>query len=306
MIKTREMEKFISNLKKLYIQNPNLPITSDTIYHELANYDFSKKELEDNDIRYMFPELERLFANSNLQVYVSERQTRFLQFANNNGYTKCVKLYVSFPKKIIEQAAIKIFGFVSENNMITASKLADYIRSDSIVIRLADPEDAKKVINFINNDKELVKYHKQTNPFSLKEGIVGVGYDDLLSYNLTIAKIMVEYFQALRINNSLKQASLEQFGNYVANYYYQTFITKENLLNFLNSDVYKSSTGRFQTDGEAVNNYEQVMRLIALTLKNNLSLEQYFELFEKFCRENNTHYYTQELALLRHQASIIK
>ena len=46
-----EINKFLTDLAKIYSQNPNLPITSDTIYSYLMNYGFSEDELKNRKIK---------------------------------------------------------------------------------------------------------------------------------------------------------------------------------------------------------------------------------------------------------------
>lgn len=295
MIKTKEMDKFIKEYMNIYLQNPSLPITDDTLYRALEIYGFNMQEYENGGIRDIFPSLERTFANSNLHVYVDERQTGFLQFTSHTGRPKCVKMYLSFPKEYMELATTKIFSFISDNHMRCSSKIAQHVRSDSIVIRLDDPKDAKKVLNYINRDRELNKYHKSTNPFSLKEGIVGIGYDNMLSYNSVLADLLSNYFNLLRDNNCLQKADLKSFSLYVDDFYNKTFITKENLVEFTYSKLYKTFQHRLTNTGELLNNMEQVVRVIKNVTSNNLNLKNYFEMYDRFQDDNeNIAYFNRE------------
>ena len=295
MIKTKEMDKFIKEFMNFYLQNPNVPITDDTFYRALESYGFSAQEFDNGNIRDIFPNLERKFAGSNLHVYVDERQTGFLQFTSHTGSPKCVKMYLSFPKEYMEQATTKIFSFISEHNMKCSSKIAQRVRSDSIVIRLDDPKDAKKVLNFINRDRELNKYHKSTNPFSLKEGIVGIGYDNMLSYNSVLSDLLVDYFNILRANNSLQNASLTNFSSYVDDFYNRTFITKENLVEFTYSNMYKHFQYRLANAGELLNNLEQIIRVIKNVASNDLNKKKYFDMYERFQNDGeNIAYFNRE------------
>ena len=282
MIKTKEMDKFIKDYMNFYLQNPSFPITDDTLYRALETYGFNMQEYENGGIRDIFPNLERKFTNSNLHVYVDERQKGFLQFTSHTGSPKCVKMYLSFPKEYMELATTKIFGFISDNHMKCSSKIAQHVRSDSIVIRLDDPKDAKKVLNFINRNRELNKYHKSTNPFSLKEGIVGIGYDNMLSYNSILADLLSDYYNLLKNNNCLQKADLNSFNRYVENFYNRTFVTKENLVEFTYSKMYKDFQYRLSNPGELLNNVEQVIRVIKNVTGNNLNTKKYFDMYSEF------------------------
>ena len=100
-----EINEFLKYFARLYEQNPNLPIESDTIYSHLANYGLTQEEINDKDIRFNFDKWIEFFRNkSNINVFHTDRQNRFLHFRNaKNLSAKCVKLYVSLPKD-------KIFG----------------------------------------------------------------------------------------------------------------------------------------------------------------------------------------------------
>lgn len=97
------------------------------------------------------------FQNSNLMVYVNAMQQKFLQFYRSNGVhvEECIKIYVTFAKKDMEECVIRIFEYISKNKFITDSKVTDSIRSDSVVIKDDNFDEANKIINFINNDSYL-------------------------------------------------------------------------------------------------------------------------------------------------------
>ena len=294
MIKTKEMDKFIKELAKAYNNNPNANILSDTIYDALQHYDFSNEEFENRNIRVFFSTLQHNFSDSNLKVYVSEYQNRFLQFSSELDDAKTVKMYLSFPKEYIYQAAVKIFAFISNNKMQTGSKLADQVRSDSIVLRLQNPEDAKKVLEFINRDKELIKYSKKVNPFCLKEGIVGISYDYQISYNSTLASLLSYYLNILKANDNLKKASLKGFSEYVNNIYNSTFVTKETLMEFTESEVYTKFQRRLNSPGALLNNFEQVIRIIKDVTNNKLTKDKYFTMINEFKNDyDKERYYNQ-------------
>ena len=295
MIKTKEMDKFIKECMKLYLQNPNINITSDTFYRSLETYGFTRNEFENGYIRDIFPSLENYFSNSNLHVYVDQRQSGFLQLTSHTGGTKSVKMYLSFPKEYMEQATKKIFKFVADNNMSCGSKIAQNIRSDSIVIRLHNPNDAKMIMDFINHDRELNKYHKSTNPFSLKEGIVGVGYDDMLSYNSVLSELLASYFNTLKTNDNLKKANLKGFSSYVDEFYNKTFITKENLVEFTYTDMYRKFLYRLSNPGRLLNNFEQIIRVIKNVTSNDMDKNMFFNMYERFNNDQpNIDYFNQE------------
>ena len=167
-----EINEFLKYYAKIYKQKPELPILRDTIYHGLMTYGLKEEEKQDNSIKYMFNKWIEHYKNTNLIVYESELQKRFLQFHSSNGRNSedYVKIYVTFAKEDIELCVMQIFDFIGQNKFETYSKVSDVIRSDAIVLRMANINDAKKVINFINTNLYLSSKARKTNPFLIKNG----------------------------------------------------------------------------------------------------------------------------------------
>ena len=294
MIKSNDMNHFIKELSKLYHQNPDMPLTSDTIYHQLMVYGLSPKEIQDCDIQDIFEPLMEHYRNSNLDVFVSEEQKGFLQVRTSNCNIKCVKMYLSFPKDKMQMASERIFDFIASNNITNGSKISRRIRSDSIVLRISDVNDADKVLKFINSDRELLRYAKATNPFSLKEGIVGISYDDMLSYNSVLSSLMKEYFVYLKNNNNLKKGDLKDFANFVDYYYNEIFITKNSLVDFTKSELFNSFTYRTQNTGKLINNFEQIIRIINYTVHNKLDKNLFYNFMNEYQTKNNEFMFANE------------
>ena len=69
MARTNEIDGFIKGFAKIYEQNPNVPITSDSIYSELTKYDFSQEQIENKNAQDIIDKLENYYENSrNLHV----------------------------------------------------------------------------------------------------------------------------------------------------------------------------------------------------------------------------------------------
>ena len=194
-----EIDEFLKYYAKIYKQNPGLPILRDTIYHGLMTYGLNEEEKQNKSIKYMFANWMEHYKNTNLIVYESELQKRFLQFHSSNGrnYEDYVKIYVTFAKEDMESCVMHIFDFINQNKFETYSKVSDVIRSDAIVLRMANINDAKKVINFINTNSYLSSKARKTNPFLIKNGVVGLASDRNLSYNSTIAFLITKYYKSV-------------------------------------------------------------------------------------------------------------
>ena len=284
MVDIKEIDRFIKYCGNMYLKNPNIPISDMTIYTGLSSYGVNNSK--DVSLVNELNNLEKFFKNSNnLFVYVNEKQPNFLQFKSKKDSNKSedIKIYYTTSKENIEFAAKEIFGFINQNNMETNSIVSNKLRSDSIVIRLSNEEDARKVIFFINNNKKLKEISKETNPFLLKEGVVSLAYDNLISYNKVLSVILKDYFEDLKAKKSLDKACREDFNIFLRNYYMNLYRNCSKI-----TDVYKNPhylkckiNGRFKSDGEAINNFEQVTRLIMNVLEGNMSLEGYFKFYNE-------------------------
>ncbi len=276
MDRNKLMDDFLRGWAEIYRQNPSYPIHKNIIYKSLMEYGLTAEEQQNPDIRPLFTNWERHFQTSSLHVYEDSRQLGFLQFMSRGDLGRQhVKLYLSYPPDKIEYCVKKIFEFIAANNMITGSKVSERVRSDSVVLRMTNYDDAIKVMNFISNTPELVQYAKSTNPFMMKQGVVGVSYDDNLSFNSTLSFMLEKYFNDCRANNTLGRVNHTHFGEFVNNFINKTFNSSTGLQFFkVNSEV-SPMLHRFSNVGEGLVNYEQVLRLIAMQTDGNMSIEKF-------------------------------
>lgn len=290
MKRIKEIEKFLKYYAKIYHQNPNLVISSDTIYNGLMNYDFTKKELLDDSIKDKFNEwIEYFRFKKNLNVYYTEKQQRFLQFTNADYVDQdCVKLYLSFPKSKISECVKIIFDYIERNNMPTLSKVADIVRSDAVVLRMFREDDAKRVIEFINNTPIISKFSKRTNPFLFNLGNVGLSCDYYLSYNEVVSLIVKNYFQKCRNTSTLTKVNFNHFREYVANSYLEIFDldSSYDLSIFFSDYEFTKYRSRLKSDSECLTNYYQIFTLFHNSLNPRFSEKDYFSHFN-WCNNLN-------------------
>ncbi len=277
MNRSIQMDEFLQYWAKIYMQNPNYPIDKDVLYSALMEYGLTDYEKQNPNIHPLFQAWENYFHNNpSLLVYHDQRQSNFLQFRSRGDLgTQHVKLYLTYPPDKMEYCVKKVFEYIANNRMVNGSKVANRVRSDSIVLRMTNYDDALKVMDFINRDPELVMYARPTNPFMMRNGKVGVSYDDNISYNSTLMMMMSQYFEYCRQNNCLHKVNHKDFRNYVSAYAQNTFRNANNLLKFQSlPDVAKMSK-RFSTIGDCLLNYEQVLKLITMQLDGNMNMERY-------------------------------
>lgn len=277
MNRAQEIEHFLQYYAQVYSQNPNLEITDDTIYNAMTNYALRNDERENPDIRGYFDHWIKNFkASKNLLVYHDERQRRFLQFHNIKNYdeTKYIKIYLNYPKECIYDCTNKIFDFINKNDIKNCSKVADRVRSDSVVLRINSIEEANKVIDFINNDYELSTKARLTSPFAYRHGVCAIAYDDRLSYNSIVSNIITSYLNNCRINNRFNCVSFEDFKFFVNNLYQTQFKDVNGIKNYAYSQELAliNRGNRHKGIEDIMLNVEQIYKTFAISLNENSNL----------------------------------
>ncbi len=270
-----EIEEFLKYYARIYKQNPNLPIVRDTIYYGLATYGISEEEKQNKSIKYMFPNWINHFQNTNLDVFESDMQKGFLQFHTSGGRNTegHIKIYVTFCKEDMESCVIRIFDYINQNNFATYSKVSDVVRSDSVVLRMVNPDEANKVINFINNDPYLSSKARKTNPFLMKSGVVGIASDKKLSYNSTLAYLITKYFKETA---NYDNVSYNDFKRFSQKYFNDVFINQTKLEDFIYDEEFLINKKRFNYDGEALANFYEVFRLINMSLNEYTNMNDFY------------------------------
>lgn len=289
----QKMNEFIKYFAKVYRQNPSLEITKDSIYYGLTIYDLSIDEQRNNSLDNLFANLMDSYKDKKLNVFHSPRQINFLQMQNIKGKcepSKLIKIYLSFPKESIEECAKIIFDYIDKNNLSSYSKISNKIRSDSVVLRISDQDEAINVLNFINNNDYLCSQAKQTNPFLLRYGICGMGYDELLSYNSCISSIICDYLIEQKALGTLDEASIEGLKNYVEDFYNNIFINCKNLKQFSNSLDVLDKISKFGSLEDCILNWQKVVEMFKTHLDGNLDINKYFELYNNFNNKELSNY----------------
>lgn len=273
MNRSVEIDIFLKWLASIYMNNPTLEISKDTIYDQLRLCRINNNQyeyIENIDISHVQNNMNskyRNMNNTNLNIF----RTSYFWVFENHGDIKndedfkstihnSIKMYISVDENNIEYVADQIFEFMIQNNIVTQSKISKRMRNDALVLRVATIEDAKKISDFVNNRLNYTSKNNP-NPFLYNEGKVSIAADGVLSFNSTISNIMAGYFYNRRNNNMLEYVGYNDFLSYLNYEYRQNFgISDENYIGAINQ----------LKNGEYVDRYYYEVGIYHM-LKNNLN-----------------------------------
>ena len=298
--KTRveQMEELLHYLQQLYLSNPDKKINSNDIYRIISKYKLNQPEelyLDSNiNIRRCFEQWTMDYINNpNLKAFCNPNQPNFLTFTNLNDINdQCYKLYVSFPEEHLYSCVNEIFKFIAQNNIKTVSKVADRIRTDSVVIRLTNEKDAIRVINHINGTESIRKHCNPVNPFLITMDNVGLGYGAWLSYNSLLSFLLEKYFNSKIFTNTIKETSLKDFAGFI-NTLYHNLLTNPIFLNYfleepyINGEINRLKRNNNITTEEILSSIKNNLELIRTSITPEKDSRDYFDRLKKFTNPNH-------------------
>lgn len=299
MDRIQEIEKFLNYFSQVYLRNPNKAICSDSFYYKLTLFGLTPEEIikkreygvNTTIERDYFNAWQRDFSNNpNLNVYWTSRQGSFLQFNNSkNNNSECYKLYLSFPEDKMYECVKMIFEYIAYNKMETFSKVANCIRSDSVILRMAKKSDAIKVMDYINNTPQISQYCKPTNPFLPRNGKVGIAYDRWMSFNANLSFMLEKYFKEKRATATLDRVSVDDFRYYVLRFYNAIVSNRESLEYLVGENRFANETMRLSwlTKNEVFSNMKDIIELIIAGLDQNMQIDQYYHKIDTFMDPNH-------------------
>lgn len=219
MINHVAQEQFLHYVKVFIENNANLPITYQTIYSLLVNYNskYAYTLEYGNDIEPLFTKWENHFKKVS-NISVSKRfDSSFCHFSSNkinSERQETIKLYVPLKEKHMEKGIRELFRFLAASNIDHTSMVSRYIRNDNVIIRLKDMIDVYDVISYISSNPYLMTGLNELSPFTLPYNGLGITADNSKSYNSHLAKLIFEYVQT---TSDLKSTTLDGFNAYVEN-----------------------------------------------------------------------------------------
>ena len=289
MNRKEEITSFLQFVYKFKLQYPT-DFSDNIIYSLLCSYGLYNEEYgQKYDNKYFSYWIEYYRNNPNIDVYKHHLQPSFLQFNNVKKFTdyNYVKLYINTSKDKYFNVVMKIFNYLSKHPEIEhLSKIADTCRSDQIVLRIKEPKYAKEVIDFINNEKDIVNSLRYTNPFLMRDGLVGIAFDNALSYNSTMANLIYNY---VMLKTNINEISCSDFTNYVSLLHDDLIKPRSfnELSKLVNSDMFLKSYNRMLSENDpslniadVINNYLYVFDQFPKLINSDNNFSYYSSLYD--------------------------
>ena len=266
------LKQFFDDLSKSFTSRMYsylIHYTPDYQYKSLKPY---HKELED-----------RLSSKTCIKYWGGQNNDYFINFRSKHPFynKNYVKIYVPLNGNNVTDIVTKIFIYIADNNIDHSSKLASETRTDDLVIRVTNMQDAKKVIDFINNDPEICEgLYKSTLPFDVNCGNVSVAYDERKAFHIDLASYIDGY-----IKSTTEPLSLEGFKSYLEQLYSKKYAAVSEQY-----DGYSADTGartKFDfADAKSFNynfkEYQLNTLKILLLIMRNIEGENTLEDFEEY------------------------
>ena len=276
----QEMNDFLKFWRDILKENPNFELTETIVYNYLIRLGVDERDKKVNlrkrsfDQNSMFEEWINYFsAYPNIKVFNSIDWRYFCQFISNQniGLAKNhIKVYVPLDYDHIELGAKLIFNFLSKNNIPHHSKIGSEIRFDDIVIRLVNPDDAEKLINFITLNQYLSEGLISPNPFAFQKDGIALACDGSLSYNSTISELVSNYINLMNKKNELNEIEIVSFYKYI-----MKVLSDDNLIKNI-----------FNDSDDLLSNRKQVLELISSSFLPNFTYDDYISHYKKYSNFN--------------------
>lgn len=278
-----EMDYFLKFCAYNY-SNPN----DFDVYGLLTRYDVPYEEIINRDVSDKFASWQKYFLFKN-NIKVSSLQGHFLNFFTTLGIkNECYKLYLHIPKDNLDECVKLIFDYICSKEYPHESKVGDMVRSDGIVIRVESKEALNDIVEFINNKKKITKCARRTNPFIIRKGVVGLSYDECLSYNSTIASLISDYLKGKYEKKELNTVDIDDFKIFALDYYNKYFTTDDGILKFQKKPIFVDRLYRYsfyernKYKIELLLNYERVYRVFLMSLSGEKKYRDLIDVISDF------------------------
>lgn len=283
MNRSTERELFLRYLVDIYHQNPDLPLFYKTIYVELLRFitcDGKQDRIPLDSLVGVQVKLNNKFgSNSGINKYMSSNGD-FLVVenrldCNDDDYLAAIKngikLYISVEADNLYKVSELLFNFMVNNGITMQCKVSKEMRNDALICRVTNSIDALKVSDYLNSLN--YKSNIRPNPFLFDNGKVSIAIDGVLSFNVTLSRLLKEYLWVKRSTHTIEKIALDKDFNISEDF--NNFIRSQ--IKFLNSSQKKAFMDLYEIDNETkYKDFIRVSELISKNLDNNLTIEELF------------------------------
>jgi len=298
------VNSFFHFLRDIIKENPEINFSKDTIYEWVTKLDVSGDEYDKNIAEEgWFKEWQEKFSKYNRTS--KNIINYFCRFGNKENDVMALnnplKIYMPVDYKHLKISVDKIINFLNDNNIAYQAKIAKEIRIDNIIVRVSNINDAKAIIEFVNNDEYIKEGLRKPSPFCFNYKGIALTLDANMSYHNVLVKYIYSYINDKKINNTLDSIDCNDFYNYVSEIYtneYEKFtdFSKIQLTDF-NKNV--SIERNILTDKE-------ITKLIISANKEDFKENNFFDMFSEYNNLKNVSEEKDELCVLRCITAIIK
>ena len=321
MNKIKTQEEFFNHLRSFVTQNNIRSITESNIYSFLISFGIhvSQEKKQILSSRFKQQSLYNPLHNTSGAKIIKDDYFYWLMKGDIDAKS-AIKLYITLDADHLEKGSLEIFEFLNKEGIQHQSKIRGKVTIDNVVIRLDNMEDAKKISNFIKNNRFIQEGLNNPNPFLVTDNNgVSYGLDGLrVSVNGEISRHIYNYINSkVLINdnrvmkNELNNISREDFYNYLhfldrrynnavdinnQNYNILRLLLKSESPNYNNEDFEKYVNTRKDLIDKNINR-EDILAFAVKVLANKygfekakMHLEYYLDRgdISAFSRNNNT------------------
>lgn len=202
------------------------------------------------------------------------------------GPRELVKVYLPIHNNFLEEAALRVYNFLNNSRISYFSKIAGYGRLDNFIVRVFNVEDAKKLIDFCNNDEIVKKHIRSSNPFIPEERGIGVAKDTYNeSYNHAAASELYMFFEKCKKEGALDNLNFTSFYKYLLN-------RGEEISNIGENGYHEFCVNEIIENMKAVvNGVSPLQHMEEMEKKSKIKFDaNYFYSFKRYKRDGNYFY----------------
>ncbi len=252
---TYDLQNFM-DYSKTYLGNPNY-----NTYDQYISIGFDGSSLEQtrttlynryyncNNVQLKY------WGGSNNDAFLNIKIGSKKKYPLDNSY----KIYVPLDKNTATNTSIAIFDYLQKNNIASDNKMRKNLKGDSLVLRIYDPDDAAKVVSYINSNQGIVTSSPGL-PLTKRVEKVSITMDGNTSYN-SVATTTLTWYLA-----NTSTPTVEDFNTYVDNIIYDVQVRGNlDVLDRMFEKEINNITNRGLSKAEAYTNIIQVLQKLEIS-----------------------------------------